>query len=553
MFVVLPFCAKDSWLTVKHLTWAFHLDGKVNFHALLSFERGVDHSIVLESANQYFASVNQITYDPWQGQQSWPYPQNWAFQSTARLVKGMGRKDPAYAQGWLWWESDACPVRKGWLQAIAEEYDACAKPFMGHVHEMMPGRPHMNGAGCYPWNVSDYSRMALMAKDVPWDVAARDEIAPHASNANHLFQHVWGDQNNQPLTFPNYLTVHRKVNLKGALFHRCKDGTLCDRLFEREKPPPPPEQVEREAKKQHWSSFMRERFKLGRKREKLVQVPFLLKTRRGRLIHVVEKHYTTKVITGYHGQYPDNQDSVFNEYRRQTNALNSWLELYKTGRVIPCHVWDPPRTSADVGDFRKLPYLKDLLVEGLTLAKDNDWLVLTNDDTILHPKLPDLIDNLPAGIEAVSSFRIEFDKGSPISTDMDPPSLAKLYDRDLGRDLFAFSAQWVKENWFEIPDFFMGEVNWDLVMTLLIRDKLGIFTDHSNILAPIPEVEMPMGYVLHERHVRQWQKLPALNPAKTHNCNLAKAWCKEHGYNYPITAPKKAVVLEHPNGELQRR
>lgn len=539
MFVVLPFCQKDAWLTIKHLAWAIHLDKRVDFCAVLSYERDTDFTGVLELAKQYFTSVTQLVYDPWQGQREWPYPQNWAFQSTCRAVKALARKDQSYTQGWLWWESDAVPVRAGWLAAIAEEYQQCAKPFMGHIHEMTPGHPHMNGAGCYPWNVSDYSLTALMAKNIPWDVAARDEIGPNSANANHLFQHVWGDKNNQPLTFPNQQLVNLRVNLKGALFHRNKDGTLADRLLDRVKPPPPPEQIEREEKKRAWSSFLSGLRKKDRKREPMVKVPFLLKTRRGKLIHVVEKHYT--------------QEREREEYRRQTNALNSWIELYKTGKVIPCHVWDPPRTSESVGDFRKLPFLKDLLVEGLTMARDTDWLMLTNDDTILHPKLPELIASLPAGIEAVSSFRIEFDKGSPISTDMEPSYLAKLYDRDLGRDLFAFSAQWLQENWFAIPDFFLGEAEWDLVLTLLIRDTLGIFTDESNILQPIPEVEMPMGYVLHERHMRRWQGMAITNPAKMHNKNLAKAWCKERGYGYPITAPKRAVVMDHPNGEVVMR
>jgi hypothetical protein len=514
------------------------LDERVDFRALLAFERGTDFSSVLELSQKYFVQVSQVVYDPYSGStQDWPHPQNWAFQSTCREIKALARKDPFYQQGWLWWESDAVPVRKGWLQDIAAEFSQCGKPFMGHIREMTPGHPHMNGAGCYPWNVSDYSQAALLARSVPWDVAARDEISRHAANANHLFQHVWGDTSNQALTFPDQRTVGHKVHLKGALFHRNKDGTLADRLLERVKPPKPPpppptpEAIEQEAKKQTWIEFLRGRIAKGRKREKLVKVPFLLKTRRGKIIHIVEKHYVTER----------------SEHRRLKNAFDSWVELYKTGIVVPCHCWNPPRISESVGDFRKLPFLKDILVEGLTLARDRDWLMLTNDDTILHPKLPGLLMDLPAGIEAVSSFRIEFDQGSPISTDMEPSRLAKEYDRDLGRDLFAFSAEWIKEHWFEIPDFLLGEIEWDLIMTLLIRDTLGIVTDHTNILMTVPEVEMPMGYVLHERHQRKWMQVGYNNPAKLWNKRLAKAWCNQRGYNYPITAPKKALVLEHPN------
>src|SRR5687767_512841 len=304
MFVVLPFCQKDAWLTCKHLVWAITLDERVDFRAVLAYERETDFTGVLELAQKYFSQVSQIIYDPYSGStQDWPFPQNWAFQSTCREVKALARKDKFYQQGWLWWESDAVPVRKGWLQDIATEFDQCGKPFMGHVHEMTPGHPHMNGAGCYPWNLADYSQTALLARSIPWDVAARDEIAPHAANANHLFQHIWGDQNNQALTFPDQRTVGHKVNLKGALFHRNKDGTLADRLLERIKPPKPPpppptpEQIEQETKKRTWREFLGSRVKLGRalgrKREKFVQVPFLLKTRRGKLIHVVEKHYVT--------------------------------------------------------------------------------------------------------------------------------------------------------------------------------------------------------------------------------------------------------------------
>ena len=53
---------------------------------------------------------------------------------------------------------------------------------------------------------------------------------------------------------------------------------------------------------------------------------------------------------------------------RETRAESSWQPLYEEGLFKPCPVHEYPRTSAELGDDRNLPYLKDVLVEGMTAA-----------------------------------------------------------------------------------------------------------------------------------------------------------------------------------------
>jgi len=215
--------------------------------------------------------------------------------------------------------------------------------------------------------------------------------------------------------------------------------------------------------------------------------------------------------------------------RRVFNALQSWIRLYMTGDVVPLHLWAFKRDSSGIGDARKLPYLKDILNAGLEKSdKPNDIILLTNDDSILHPKLSEVLFTrlLNIGDDCVCSGRLNFKEGQKRpewtgSDDMPTES------PDIGRDAFAFRADWLRDNLKEIPDMFVGEAQFDLVLGSMIRDSNGITPTLTSRTRCVEESELRFGWVMHEDHERGWMMGPT--PAQKHNLKLAAQWYETNG------------------------
>lgn len=73
---------------------------------------------------------------------------------------------------WLWLEPD-CAVRRGWLDAISDEYQRGGKPFMGGY---APTDQRMSGVAVYPWNTSRLCHIAMASGKIAFDYAAADEF-----------------------------------------------------------------------------------------------------------------------------------------------------------------------------------------------------------------------------------------------------------------------------------------------------------------------------------------------------------------------------------------
>lgn len=228
MIVCLPFFSGDAWLAAKNLEWMIQLDGKVPYECVLSSDTQTDAKDVVALAKQFFKKVYQFKYDRLPGNQPWPYNQNHAFMSFAWFIY-----NKFVRHAWLWVETDSTPICSGWIQQIEECHIKGGKPFTGHWNE---STGVFNGVAVYPWNISKYSPRAMTAAlteghQPPWDVYCSKEVEPHLNKANHLFQHIWrDDETGDAWTFPDMKTVHKVVRQGVVLFHRCKDGTIIDRL-----------------------------------------------------------------------------------------------------------------------------------------------------------------------------------------------------------------------------------------------------------------------------------------------------------------------------------
>lgn len=235
LLVVLPFFYGDEPLLLWNLEWMKELDGKLDYDCLLACDTETKVATALKSAQQLFRSVDVHTY-PRALRDEWPFAQNNAFLNTAWRVYAK-HKGP-----WLWLETDAVPIGKGWLDLLWNEYQKGGKPFGGHWNF---ATNVFNGVAIYPPNISRYSQKVMMSglmesRDAqgrvhqpPWDVYGSGEVQKHLHVMNGLMQHVWRDDaTGEAWTFPDRATVERVVRPGVVLFHRCKNGSLVARLRE---------------------------------------------------------------------------------------------------------------------------------------------------------------------------------------------------------------------------------------------------------------------------------------------------------------------------------
>jgi hypothetical protein len=209
--------------------WYKELDGKLDYDCFLC----CDDTVVIEPyvalAKTIFRSVGTIRYRRHK-HSHWPFQQNNAFLNAAMAMSK--QKEP-----WVWIETDSTPVKRGWLKTLETEYLKGGKPFGGHWN---PATNIFNGVAIYPPKISHYAPKMLLAPLIdaknqgkpyqpPWDFYGSKEVFPHLHVMNNVMQHIW-DVNGICPTFPDGDKVVEMVRPEVVIFHRCKDGTLMDRL-----------------------------------------------------------------------------------------------------------------------------------------------------------------------------------------------------------------------------------------------------------------------------------------------------------------------------------
>lgn len=201
--------------------------------------------------------------------------------------------------------------------------------------------------------------------------------------------------------------------------------------------------------------------------------------------------------------------NLFGTTPRHKRAQATWDLVYAQG-VVPVHVTDYPRDATDIGDPRKLPYFKDVMARGLQNAKhDKDVIIWTNDDVGLGAGVIEWALNSVVADAAMSMRRDE--------------------SGHIGRDLFAFTAKWLKENMDDIPDYIQGAPCFDLALAAQIRKRFGIFSTLENLHLDIWPAETIHRYALHEPHESEWAGVNENTyKANLHNKKLANDWFRKH-------------------------
>lgn len=510
LLLVLPYTVSDADQALRLLGWIEELGGCRKNRALLVADCKVPRQTrqkIEQKAQQVLAGFKSIATPNSLPDEKWPIGPNWMFETTLRYFQ-KNNSGP-----FLWLEPDCVPMRASWLTDLETAYRNCGKPFMGQVIVTnKPGLPtHMlSGVAVYPGNAHHICLKHVSDHKGPaWDVRMAKDVLPYTAKTP-LIHNIWGAQRELAPTFVTKLEAGQALNsmpLKAippvtALFHRCKDESLIELL--RGTGGPSVLQI-----------CMAFKAKANIRQGPGVAMPSVVIPTQ-RLIHCVERH---------------RQRNAGDEARVGV-AFESWERLYKRGEMTPCHVWEDwyPRHAGQMGDTRALPYLKDVLVEGMTKAGPEDIVLLTNDDTVLHPQTAKAVRTLLSKVPCCGSFRVNFSKIEADHFTQAPAALAGLGKPDLGRDLFAFRKSWLVKNWHSIPDFFLGELEWDLVMATMVRREAALATTRLNRDQLQPSCELERGLVLHQFHVREWVgEKHKTSPAKLHNTRLATGWYAENG------------------------
>jgi hypothetical protein len=230
VLVAFSACHKDVDACLKLINWCNELDTYPNHQALIvtsSLITPEQGSTLLGAAQKSFSKVWCIRQQI-PDESGWPGSCNRMFQLAAQWVEDVGQRP------WLWLESDAAPLRPGWLDAIEQEYKASDKPFMGTVFDWISAtnyRPHLTGNAVYPANIKRINPYALTTASMPWDTCRPDLTLPR-THQTRLICHRWGNrETNEPPTFPDAISL-LSIPDDAVIFHRCKDGTLIDRMRE---------------------------------------------------------------------------------------------------------------------------------------------------------------------------------------------------------------------------------------------------------------------------------------------------------------------------------
>lgn len=515
--VILPFTAADHQLALNLLDWIEHLDGQLPNPCVLipDCKLSKGHIAAVEAkAKAVFASVTVVPTPTALKDEKWPAGPNWMFETALTHWRGTKNTTP-----FLWLEPDCVPMKKGWLGMLGDTYQSVCKrrPYVGQV--VLPGLPKLptemlSGVAIYPhdaWKLM-LNPMSQKRLTEAFDVSTALHVVPHAMHTR-LIWNFHGEKGLPPTFVKTIEKNHPKNALplsaippQTVLFHRCKDGSLINLL-----------RGDSDATIPQILMAWKMRAEIKKPGSGAIGSVTVRKEKPMRFYHVVERH---------------TQRSAEDDARVMT-AVRSWIELYKTGKVTPCHLWeyDYPRSARALGDRRDLPYFKDVIAEGLCRAKrDDDVIVWTNDDTVLHPTVLNSLEAKLKVVPCVGSFRVNFDKVSEADLKEPPATLLQRGEKnidgslrlDLGRDLFAWRKSWLVEHWLEIPDFLLGELEFDIVMAVMVRREAGVFTDKRNVLQVMPQCELEKGLVLHQKHTRQWTSGEAKDAAaKLHNKRLA--------------------------------
>lgn len=531
VIIVLPFCKSDADKAVRLLQWIKELGGCPENECVTIAASDVpdliERDINVLAHMDVFAAAYPIRAPFKLPDEKHPIGPNWMFETVLKYFHRNKQTRP-----FLWLEPDAVPMRSGWLQDIEKEYARCValkKRILACTADFTnPKWPKTiaSGTAVYPPNAWEIYKSLQTNRKVAWDIQFADKVMPMVMKSRTILSRF--NRNLPPTYFrtktekapPNAIYLDQ-IPSATALVHPDKDGSLMKLL--KASPIKPdgfvmPKFVEHDplamaAPDEEWDG------KPWKIQDYMHTVPLIRvpkqahwkTTRQNRIIHVVQR-------------WRPNDPAID---RRIHEAGLSWINLYMTGEVLPCHVWHPfKRDATSLGDERQLPFLKDVLNDGLQLChKPEDIVLLTNDDNVLHP---DMANELFTRLEkqpCLCAGRLNFtDKPDFVNRTFPTKS------NDIGRDAFAFRSDWLKKNIEKFPDLILGAAHFDLLLGCIVRKANGLTLTLKGRMDVAEQCELPFGWVQHRVHKNRWISDPPMaTPANAHNHKVSAGWYQRNG------------------------
>lgn len=207
---------------------------------------------------------------------------------------------------------------------------------------------------------------------------------------------------------------------------------------------------------------------------------------------------------------------VYSDYDRAGDAVTrhefakgTWMAAGLSSN--PVHDNELTRTSAEIGDTRSLPFVKDIINRVAGGLHQQDIIMLTNDDTCVVPYIISKLNLHMADTEACFSHRREFDVLDHHLSD-DEVTQGEIYP---GIDLFAFTVRWWLNNRDDYPDLIIACQWWDGILLRLMEMTGG--TEIKDV-------------IYHKRHDAVWCQPEFIdtNPGQIYVRKLADEWLAQH-------------------------
>ncbi len=169
-----------------------------------------------------------------------------------------------------------------------------------------------------------------------------------------------------------------------------------------------------------------------------------------------------------------------------------------------------------------MPFLKDILWAAIPQdsSECGDHIVVwTNSDIGLKPGIAELLRRHVGEHGAATMRRTESNNGG-----------------HPGRDLFAFTIDWLHAHWDEIPDYVIGAPVFDLGIVAMIRKFHKLPFSLKLMDADMHPAEIEPGFALHQSHDPEWQVANMDSvPSVAHNKKLFRAWANKYAPEIAFT------------------
>jgi hypothetical protein len=154
------------------------------------------------------------------------------------------------------------------------------------------------------------------------------------------------------------------------------------------------------------------------------------------------------------------------ELYRNSKAFETWLEQYKNG-LIPKYsfITQYNFTSKDIGDGRILPFVNDIIENGIKFLNEDDVVILTNLDICFKENFLTEIQLYMQTHECGYAPRIEV----PNDKNLIIKKINSYPDAKYGSDVFFFKVNWWKRVKKFFPKYFIGCGSWDMILIVFMN------------------------------------------------------------------------------------